>query len=108
MAKQWFADGLAREEKADWAAALDLFRRAVQVKRTPQIVYHVGLCESRSGGLVEALVDLDSAATLARTAHADDVVTAAKAELADVKARIPTLDVRVSGDAAPARFVVDG
>ncbi len=108
MAKQWFAEGLAREEKADWAGALDLFRRAAQVKRTPQIVYHVGLCESRSGGLVEALVDLDSAATIARTAHADDVVTAAKAELADVKARIPTLDVRISGDAAPARFVVDG
>ncbi len=108
LAKQWFADGLAREEKTEWAAALELFRRAVQVKRTPQIVYHVGLCESRSGGLVEALVDLDSAATLARTAHADDVVAAAKAELADVKGRIPTLDVRVSGDAAPARFVVDG
>jgi len=108
MAKQWFADGLAREEKADWAGALDLFRRAAQVKRTPQIVYHVGLCESRSGDLVEALVDLDSAAAIARAAHADDVVTAAKAELADVKARIPRLDVRVAGDAAPARFVVDG
>ncbi len=107
-ARQWFADGLAREEKTEYAAALDLFRRAAQVKKTPQIVYHVGLCESRTGQLVEALVDLDSAATLARGAHMDNVVSAAQAELADVNVRIPSLEVHVQGDGTPARFVVDG
>jgi hypothetical protein len=107
-AKQWFSEGLAHEEKAEWSAALDLFRRAVQVKRTPQIVYHVGLCESRTGGLVEALVDLDSAVGLARAANVDNVVAAARAELADVKARIPTLDVRVAAGSSPSRFIVDG
>jgi len=107
-ARQWFADGLAREEKAEYAPALDLFRRAAQVKKTPQIVYHVGFCESRTGALVEALVDLDNAATLARAAHMDNVVSAAQAELADVNMRIPSLEVHVQGDASPARFVVDG
>jgi hypothetical protein len=107
-AKQWFADGLANEEKSDFAGALELFKRAAQVKRTPQIVYHVGFCESRTGGLVEALVDLESAVALARTAHADDVVTVASAELADVKKRTPSLEVVTPGEATPARFVVDG
>jgi hypothetical protein len=112
VAKQWFSDGLAREEKGEFGPALDLFRRAAQVKRTPQIVYHVGFCESRTAALVEALVDLDSAAALARSAHASDVVAAAETELAEVKKRVPTLQVRLVGSpsraATPARFLVDG
>lgn len=107
-AKQWFADGLAKEEKGDFAGSLELFKRAAQVKRTPQIVYHVGFCESRTGALVEALVDLESAVALARTAHADDVVAAATAELADVQRRAPRVEVRTPDDTTPARFVVDG
>jgi hypothetical protein len=79
------------------------------VKRTPQIVYHVGFCESRTGALVEALVDLDAATAIARAAHADDVVSAAQSELADVKKRVPTLEARLKGDPSTAtRFVVDG
>jgi hypothetical protein len=113
VAKQWFSDGLAREEKGEFGAALELFRRAAQVKRTPQIVYHVGFCESRTAALVEALVDLDSAAAIARTAHADDVVAAAQSELADVKKRVPTLQVKLAAGAGvkratPAHFRVDG
>ncbi len=107
-AKQWFAEGLAHEEKSEWGPALDLFRRAAQVKRTPQIVYHVGLCESRAGQLVESLVDLDNAASIARAAHAEVVVTAAQAELAAVKTRIPTLDVRSRTEAVPSKLIVDG
>jgi hypothetical protein len=107
-AKQWFADGLAKEEKSDFAGALDLFKRAAQVKRTPQIVYHVGFCESRTGALVEALVDLESAVAIARAAHADDVVTAASAELADVQKRTPRVEVRVAEVPPASRFLVDG
>ena len=107
-AKQWFAEGLAHEEKIEWPQALALFRRAAQIKRTPQIVFHVGLCESRTGALVEAMVSLDRAASLARDAHADDVAAAALAELGDVKKRVPTLDVRPAEGATPARFIVDG
>lgn len=107
-AKQWFADGLAKEEKGDFAGALELFKRAAQVKRTPQIVYHVGFCESRTGALVEALVDLESAVSIARAARADDVVTAATAELADVQKRTPRVEVRVAEDPPASRFLVDG
>ncbi len=35
-------------------------------------------------------------------------MAAAQGELADVKKRVPSLEVRIAGDAAPARFVVDG
>jgi hypothetical protein len=108
LAKQWFSDGLAREEKGEFPAALDLFRRAAQIKKTPQILYHVGFCESRTGALVEALVDLDGAQAQARRAGVQDVVRAATAELELVKRRLPTLDVRVQGGAVPSRLLVDG
>lgn len=110
-AKRWFSDGLASEEKGDYAAALELFRRASQVKKTAQIVYHVGLCESRTGALVEALVDLDTASALARatrTASADKVVQAAQAELAEVRTRTPSLEVRVGAADKADRLLVDG
>jgi hypothetical protein len=106
-ARQWFADGLAREESGDYPAALALFRRTSQVKRTPQIAYHVAFCESRTGALVLALVDLESAATLARSVHADDVVVAAEAELTEVRRRIPTLEVH-DASGKGSRCLVDG
>lgn len=107
-ARAWFADGLAHEEGGDFAAALSLFRRAAQVKRTPQIAYHVAFCESRTGALVLALVDLESAATVARAAHADDVAIAVEAELADVRRRIPTLEVHDGSEGKATRLLVDG
>jgi hypothetical protein len=107
-ARAWFADGLAHEEAGDFTAALSLFRRAAQVKRTPQIAYHVAFCESRTGALVLALVDLESAATVARAAHAEDVAIAVEAELADVRRRIPTLEVHDASDGKATRLLVDG
>ena len=107
-ARQWFAEGLLREENSEWPQALALFRRAAQIKRTPQIVFHVGLCESRTGALVEAMVDLDRAASSAKDARADDVAAAAGAELAEVKRRVPTLEVHAAEGATVLRFLVDG
>ncbi len=107
LARQWFADGRALEDKADWAGALEQFKRAAQVKRTPQILYHLGLCASRSGKLVQAMVDLDAAATLARSSKIDDVLAAASTELAEVKKRVASLEIQVEGK-DPSRLVIDG
>jgi len=107
-AKRWFADGLASEESGAFGPALELFRRAGQVKKTPQIAYHIGLCESRTGALVQALVDLDTAAALARNMGADKVVVAAEGELADAKARVPSLEVHLESQEKPEGFTVDG
>jgi hypothetical protein len=106
-AKQWFADGLALENQAKWAEALDRFRRAQGVKHTPQIDFHVGLCEARSGDLVNAIVDLDRAVTSAREKGATDVQQAATTELADARSRAPTLEIDAPA-AKVQRVLVDG
>jgi tetratricopeptide (TPR) repeat protein len=107
LARQWFADGRALEDKGDWAGALEQFKRAAQVKRTPQILYHLGLCASHTGKLVQAMVDLDAALTLARSGKVDDVVAVASAELAEVKKRVASVEIKVEGK-DPSRLVVDG
>jgi hypothetical protein len=106
-AKEWFAEGIRLEGEGKWKDALDRFRRAQSVKHTPPIDFHVGLCEARSGDLVAALLDLDRAIKGAREKHDDKVEAAASSELADVRARTPSLEIDAPTDKAQ-RVLVDG
>jgi hypothetical protein len=106
-AKQWFTEGLALEEKDQFKEALDRFRRAAQVKKTPQILFHVGLCEAKTGQLVEGLVNLERAVELGKSDGNDQVVTAATGEIASLKPRIPNLELAVSGSEQPKSLTLD-
>jgi hypothetical protein len=106
-AKEWFAEGIRLEGDAKWKEALDRFKRAQAVKRTPAIDFHVGLCEARSGDLVAALVDLDRAVKSAREKHDEKVESAASSELGEVRARVPSLEIDAPSDKAE-RVMVDG
>jgi hypothetical protein len=106
-AKQWFTEGLALEEKDQFKEALDRFRRAAQVKKTPQILFHVGLCEAKTGQLVEGLVNLERAVELGKTEGNDQVVSAASGEIASLKPRIPNLELAVVGDEQPKSLSLD-
>jgi len=107
-AKQWFTDGLALEEKSEFAKALELFRRAAAVKKTPQILFHVGLCEAKTGALVEAIVSFERAEEAAKAEQNTQVGSAAQAELSALRPRVPTLEIAVKGEAKPTRLTLDG
>jgi hypothetical protein len=107
-AKQWFTDGLALEEKGEFARALELFRRAAAVKKTPQILFHVGLCEARTGALVEAIVSFERAIESAREENIDQVVAAAESELGKVRPRVGKLRLAVAGKVTPTQLTLDG
>jgi tetratricopeptide (TPR) repeat protein len=106
-AKQWFSDALALEDKKQFAEALTLFKKAMDVKRTPQIVFHVALCELETNALVEALVDFERAIELAKAEGNDQVESAASAELSKLQPRVPRLRISVKGDAHPTRLTLD-
>lgn len=108
LAKQWFAEGSSLEDQGSWGEALAHFRRASQVKMTAQVAFHIGLCEGRSGALVEALVSLARAAELAHAANLTTVENAAKAEAAEVKTRVPTLEISAKPSDKLARISIDG
>ena len=107
-AKRFFTEGLALEESGQYAQALERFRRALAVKKTPQIAFHVGLCEAKTGQLVEALLDLERAEELAKTEKNTQVQSAAATELATLRPRVPTLELVLKAGAAPNRVLLDG
>jgi hypothetical protein len=107
-AKRWFQEGAGFEKEGRWALALDRFRRAAEIKRTPQILFHVGICEEHVGALVEALVDLERAHDLGQSQGSADVVGAADAELTDLRPRIPTLRIVIPKNTVADRVLLDG
>lgn len=107
-AKQWFKEGLALEDKGQFGEALERFRRALSVKKTPQIQFHVGLCELKTGALVEAIVSLERAAELAKSENNKQVEGAANGELASLRPRVPMLEITVKGGAKPTAVSLDG
>lgn len=108
LAKQWFAEGASLEDREKWGEALVLFRRASQVKMTPQVAYHIGLCEGRTGAFVEALASLAHASELARAANLPVVESAAKAEAALVESHMPTLEISVKAGDKLRALTIDG
>ena len=107
-AKQWFTDGLALEEKGKFAEALERFQRALEVKKTPQIQFHVGLCQLKTGALVEAMVSLGRATELARAEGNTQVEGAAEGELTALRPRVPSLELGLKGTTKPSELSLDG
>ncbi len=107
-AKQWFTQGMALEEKGQFGDALEQFKKALAVKKTPQIVFHVALCEFETGALVEALVDFGRAVEIAKAEGNAQVESAANAELIKLRPRVPTVEIVVQGGATPTRVLLNG
>ena len=55
QARAKFQQGTELEQAGNWAAALQAFREVGQVRMTPQVRYHIALCEEKLGKLVAAL-----------------------------------------------------
>src|SRR5512140_2339873 len=54
-ARARFQQATELEQAGNWAAALQQFREVGQVRMTPQVRYHIALCEEKLGKLVAAL-----------------------------------------------------
>jgi len=74
LARGLFSDATALEGRADWAAATAKLKRALAIKETPGLRYHLAHCEEQTGSLVLAAADYQRAAELIRDgAPAPDV-----------------------------------
>src|SRR5262249_35117093 len=60
-ARASFKDGLELEKKGDYEAALAKFRATAAIKATPQVEFHIALCEAKMKRYIEALADLQTA-----------------------------------------------
>src|SRR5689334_12765207 len=69
-ARERFREGLALEAAGDWQRALATFKEVALVKSTPQVRFHIGQCEEKTGDYVQALGSYRLALAEAREAKA--------------------------------------
>jgi len=107
-ARASFQQALALETAGDWAGASNLFQQVAAVRLTPQVRFHLALCEEHLGNLVAALGDYQIAAEEARKVQAAEVIEQATAHVEALRARIPKIAVRRGAGAESATISLDG
>jgi len=107
-AREQFREALALEEAEDYGRALETFKDVAAVKSTPQVRYHIGLCEEKTGHWVRALGSYRLALDHAREKKARDVVKVAEAAIEELEARIPQLTIARGEGARVAEITLDG
>jgi len=107
-ARAQFHQGLALETAGDWAGALALFQQVALVKLTPQVRFHIGLCEEHLGQLAAALGDYELAAHEADEAKVAEVSAQVASRRDELRARIPQPTLARGAGAEYASVSLDG
>jgi hypothetical protein len=107
--RQIFGDGRALEEKKDWAGALEKFKDVAAAKMTPQVRFHIALCEEKLGRLASAKHGFELAAAEAAAAGsaAAEVPTAAKEHIDDLAGRVAKIRIQVKGKLKTSKISLD-
>lgn len=93
-AKKLFFEGIAREDAGDWPGALDKFHRALSLRATPAIRFHVALCLEKTGRLVSAHAEFERTRDQALLEGTMSVVGKAREHLDALDARTPAIELR--------------
>jgi hypothetical protein len=106
-ARGQFQQATEMEQAGNYSAALQAFREVGQFKMTPQIRFHIALCEEKLGKLVAALGGYELA-----LADAEAVGPAFKQEVETtvtaLRARIPKIVIQRGAGAQAAEIDLDG
>src|ERR1700690_3395677 len=94
-ARELFSKAEKDEDAGQWSDALEKLRRALSVKATPGLHFHIALCEEKLGQLVAALADYTAADQSAREQNNKDAADAVAEPLRTLRIRVPTLTIDV-------------
>jgi hypothetical protein len=108
--RQVFAEGRQLEDNGQWADALEKFKEVAAGKMTPQVRFHIALCEENLGKLVSAKrgFDLAAAEGTAAGSSAAEVPPAAKQHSDAVAERLGKLRVELKGKLTRSTILLDG
>jgi hypothetical protein len=108
-ARELFQDGVAIETGGDYAGALKKFKEVAAVKKTPQVLFHIALCEEKLGKLAEALEVYNQASAAAgKDPKLAEVKRTVDEAAQGLEKRVPKLKVKRGKGARSASVVVDG
>ncbi|KYF77809.1 hypothetical protein BE11_40000 [Sorangium cellulosum] len=106
-ARAQFQQATELEQAGNWAAALQQFREVGQVRMTPQVRFHIAVCEENLGRLVAALGGYELALAEADAVGADFRAEVEQA-IGRLRARIPKLVIVRGKGAGSAAMELDG
>lgn len=109
-AEQAFKQALADEQAGAFDKALVELTQAGQLahKQTPQLLFHMGVCNAKLGHLLAAREELRAAADSAQKEGLENVMTQSKAQLADVQPRIAGITLTRPAQGTVTAVMVDG
>lgn len=109
-AREMFKDGKDLEAKGAWADALAMFKKVAEVKMTPQVRFHIALCDEKLGRLVSAINGFELAAQEASRAGASaaEVAENAPTRAAALRKRVAVVNIVVKGRLSHSRILIDG
>lgn len=110
-AREAFQAAIKLEEGRSYADALVKFREVAAVKKTPQVLFHVGFCQEKLGQWAEARATYQQAAQLASQSNDAKTVearTAIDQALTSLEQRLPSLQLARGKGASNATIMVDG
>jgi len=102
-----FQQAIELEQANDWGGALRLFREVGQVRMTPQVRFHIGVCEENLGRLAVALGSYELALRDAAAVGEDFSVEVAR-KVESLRARIPKIVIERGPGAEAAIIELDG
>jgi len=109
-AKKKFFEGMDLESQGKWGEALKRFTDVGKVRMTPQVRFHIALCEEHEGMLLEALRDFEVAESDAKASKpmVETVAKEAPEHAAAIKGKIPKLKIKLPTDVENIAVTVDG
>jgi PEGA domain len=106
-ARAQFQQATELEQAGNWTAALQAFREVGQVRMTPQVRFHIAVCEENLGRLVAALGGYELALADADKVN-PDFKGEVEANITKLRARIPKLVIERGAGASAAAIELDG
>ena len=106
-ARAAFQQATELEQAGNWSAAVQRFREVGQVRMTPQVRFHIALCEDKLGRLVAALGGYELALADADTVG-PDFRAEVEGNVTRLRERIPKLVIQRGSGAQAAVIELDG
>jgi tetratricopeptide (TPR) repeat protein len=106
-ARALFQRGLELEQAGNYSAAVQAFREVGQVRMTPQVRYHIALCEERLGRLVAALGGYELALSEADSVN-PDFKSEVESNVTRLRESIPRIVIQRGSGADAAVIELDG
>lgn len=109
VARRLFDEGKVAEEAGRFREAAEKFRKALAIKDTPGIRFHLARCEEEQGAFVEAILEYDRARELLDSGvKAPDVARLLPEARERVRGKVASIVVSLPDGTTDARVELDG